>query len=72
MTAGRLDMSIFKKPGNHTGRGAAAKDKIIETVLGGVSPIGDVRSSKEYRVAMLKYFTEKMLDAFVSGEEVRL
>jgi len=50
----------------------SAKDSIIETVLAGVSPIGDVRSSKEYRVAMLKYFTEKMLDAFISGEEARL
>lgn len=64
---------LFDGLGRFTGPElAAAKDKITQTVLGGVNPIGDVRSSREYRLAMLKYFTERMLDAFSSGEELCL
>ena len=50
----------------------AARDVVTRIVLSSVSPIDDVRSSKEYRLAMLKYFTEKMLDAFSTGEEVSI
>ena len=34
----------------------ARVDKVIETVLGSINPISDVRSSREYRLAMVKHF----------------
>ena len=52
--------------------GEDARGILVGTVLGSVNPIRDVRSSKEYRLAMLKYFIEKMLDAFSTGEEVSM
>lgn len=52
------------------GRLKDEKEDIIKKVEGAVSPIGDVRSSKEYREAMLRLFTGRLVDAFADGTEV--
>ncbi len=50
----------------------AAKETIKASVRARVSPISDVRSSMEYRLAMLDYFTELAVDAFAFGEKVEV
>ena len=41
---------------------ALPRDEIIEKAMGIVSPISDVRSSKEYRLAMLRYLAAEVLE----------
>ncbi len=50
----------------------AAKEEIIAKVMAQAKPISDVRSSKEYRLAMLRYFTGLAVDAFAAGEKVEV
>ena len=40
----------------------AQRDEIIDNALGHATPISDVRSSKAYRLAMLKYLAGEVLD----------
>jgi len=49
-----------------------AKEEIIKKVMAHVTPISDVRSSKEYRLAMLRYFTGLAVDGFATGEKVEV
>ena len=49
-----------------------AKDEIIQKVMAQAKPISDVRSSKEYRLAMLRYFTGLAIDAFATGGKVEV
>ncbi|HWS29028.1 MAG TPA: xanthine dehydrogenase family protein subunit M [Clostridia bacterium] len=49
-----------------------AKEEIVEKVMVRAKPISDVRSSKEYRLAMLRYFTGLAVDAFAAGEKVEV
>lgn len=53
-----LDLGKIEK-----GRLASEKEAIIEKAAAAVSPIGDVRSSKEYRLSMLRHFTGEIIDA---------
>ncbi len=48
----------------------AEKAAILKKVEAAVSPIGDVRSTKEYREAMLRLFTGRLIDSFAEGTEV--
>lgn len=50
------------------------KNKIIEEAVKSASPISDVRSTKEYRVAMLKHMTGEILDEIIEkiSEKVRV
>lgn len=50
----------------------AEKERIVALCGEAVSPISDVRSSKEYRDAMLRYFAGKIIDAFADGTEAEL
>lgn len=50
----------------------AAKAAIVEQVMAKAKPISDTRSSKEYRLAMLNYFTSLALDAFATGEKLEV
>ena len=50
----------------------SAKAEIVEKVAVRAKPISDVRSSKEYRLAMLRYFTGLAVDAFAAGEKVEV
>lgn len=45
---------------------------LITRCVQAVNPIADVRSSKEYRIAMLTYFANRMLDAFANGKEATI
>lgn len=49
---------------------ASKKEALLDKCEQRVSPIGDVRSSKEYRLAMVRYLTGKVLDTFSTAEEV--
>ncbi len=49
-----------------------AKEEIKTKVLEKARPITDVRSSKEYRLAMLDYFTSLAVDSFATGEKVEV
>lgn len=49
-----------------------AKEDIVARVRERARPISDVRSSKEYRLAMLNYFTGLAVDAFFTGEQVEV
>ena len=44
----------------------AQRDEIIDNALGHAAPISDVRSSKEYRLAMLKYLAGEVLDEILA------
>lgn len=50
---------------------AAQKDTIVKKAEENAKPISDVRSTKEYRMAMVKLFTGRIVDAFASGAEVK-
>ncbi len=50
----------------------AAKEEIKAKVRAYARPISDVRSSKEYRLAMLDYFVGLAVDAFATGEKVEV
>jgi carbon-monoxide dehydrogenase medium subunit len=43
------------------------KKTIIENAVNQTKPIGDVRSSREYRSAMLKYLTGEVIDEILDG-----
>ncbi|MCL2216537.1 MAG: xanthine dehydrogenase family protein subunit M [Defluviitaleaceae bacterium] len=45
-----------------------SRAEILDAAMNGISPIGDVRASKEHRQEMARYLTEAVLDAL---EEVR-
>ena len=45
----------------------ANKEDIKNKVIARVKPISDVRSSKEYRLAMLNYFVSLAVDGFATG-----
>jgi carbon-monoxide dehydrogenase medium subunit len=49
-----------------------AKEEIINKVMARVKPISDVRSSKEYRLAMLRYFIGLAVDGFATGVKVEV
>ena len=49
---------------------ATARENIINQAEKTVRPITDIRSSKDYRLAMLRLFTGRIIDAFVRGVEV--
>jgi carbon-monoxide dehydrogenase medium subunit len=49
---------------------ARQKGEIVAEALRAAKPISDVRSSKEYREAMVGLFTERIVDALASGTEV--
>jgi len=49
-----------------------AKEEILAKVAARARPISDVRSSKEYRLAMLRYFTGLAVDAFAAGEKLEV
>ncbi len=48
----------------------ARKDEIVAEAVAAAKPISDVRASKEYRSAMVKLFTERIIDAFANETEV--
>ena len=48
------------------------KEEIKAKVVEKAKPISDVRSSREYRLAMLDYFTGLAVDAFATGEKVEV
>ncbi|HWR24579.1 MAG TPA: xanthine dehydrogenase family protein subunit M [Feifaniaceae bacterium] len=50
----------------------AAKEEIKAKVRERARPISDVRSSKEYRLAMLDYFVGRAVDAFATGEQTEV
>ena len=43
-------------------------EKVIDAVLGSISPIADVRSSREYRIAIVKYFIRQSIGILFDGE----
>ena len=45
------------------------KDEIVEAAGKLARPISDVRATKEYRTAMVRYFTWRIVEAFASGKE---
>ena len=47
---------------------AAARADIEREVLSRVNPISDARSSREYRIAMVKYFTGQVISRWTGGE----
>jgi len=49
---------------------AQRRDEIVAKAVEAAKPISDVRATKEYRTAMVKLYTERILDAFITGEEV--
>lgn len=49
---------------------AHRKDEIVAEAVRAAKPITDVRASKEYRLAMVKLFTERIVDACAEGKEV--
>ena len=49
-----------------------SKEEIKAKVKAYARPISDVRSSKEYRLAMLDYFVGLAVDSFASGERVEV
>lgn len=49
----------------------AQKDDIVAKATEAAKPITDVRSSKEYRSAMVGLFTERIVEAFAKGTEVQ-
>ncbi|MDR1014529.1 MAG: FAD binding domain-containing protein [Coriobacteriales bacterium] len=50
---------------------ARRRDEIVAEAASAAKPISDVRASKEYRIAMVKLFTERIIDAFATGTEVQ-
>ncbi len=46
------------------------KPEIVNRAAAAASPISDVRCGRDYRSAMLRLFTGRIIDAFASGEEV--
>jgi len=51
---------------------AAHKDEIVAEAVLAAKPIDDVRASKAYRSAMVRLYTERIIDALASGTEVEL
>ena len=49
---------------------AVGRDEIVAEAVKAAKPIDDVRSSKEYRLAMVKLFCERIVDALAAGTEV--
>jgi len=49
---------------------AAQRDEIVAEAVLAAKPIDDVRASKAYRSAMVKLYTERIIDALASGKEV--
>ena len=43
------------------------KSEIIDKVMCSINPISDVRATKEYRLAMVRYFTDEIIDGLVGG-----
>jgi CO/xanthine dehydrogenase FAD-binding subunit len=43
------------------------KSEIIERVMSSINPISDVRATKEYRLAMVRYFTGEIIDGLGGG-----
>ncbi|CAB1245889.1 FAD binding domain-containing protein [Clostridium sp. MT-14] len=43
------------------------RNKIAEAVINRIKPIGDVRATKEYRIAMARYLTCKIVDELKGG-----
>lgn len=49
---------------------AENKEKLMQLAQDSISPIGDIRSSKEYRIAMARYFVGQIVDEFSAKDEV--
>ena len=49
---------------------AAHKEEIIEKAIKSAAPISDVRSTKDYRLAMLKYLAGEVLDEITEKQNV--
>jgi len=47
----------------------ARREEIVETVTAAAKPISDVRATKDYRTAMVRYFAGRIIDDFASGKE---
>ena len=51
------------------GIGPGDRQRIVEVTLAAVSPIDDVRSSGRYRIAMVKYIIETLLDRVITASQ---
>ena len=50
---------------------AQQREAIVAEAVKAAKPIDDIRASKEYRAAMVKLYTERIIDALTRGTEVR-
>ncbi|MDR1357965.1 MAG: xanthine dehydrogenase family protein subunit M [Coriobacteriales bacterium] len=50
---------------------ANRREEIVSEAVGAARPISDVRASREYRLAMVRLFTERIVDAFANETEVQ-
>ncbi|MDR1089011.1 MAG: xanthine dehydrogenase family protein subunit M [Coriobacteriales bacterium] len=50
---------------------ASQREEIVAEAVGAAKPISDIRASKEYRLAMVRLFTERIVDAFANETEVQ-